>query len=183
MKKNSGITMREGFDCGFAITTTGGYEIKENASDRGIELTDAQWETINDDIAKIERNVMQGLAKKYGIIFRDEGHDNTDDLIGTCWIDLGKHWDYVEQQIEGTDRQWLAPKQAKAYQLLIETQGQDVAIDMLTSYGGDLPKCYYRCSNITKDLVDVYVHFFNVDEADADKFSEETEALHQALNR
>ena len=178
MKKKSGITISREFSCGFCIYTDSQDVVEANAKDSSIELTDEVWERINNDLDQIERNIMDGMNKKYGIEFRDEGHSGDCELIGTCrlggldyplsnWFDGGK-----------PVRLELTKKQAKTYKLMMEVDDEDVN-NMLTSYNGDLPKVYYKCSAVTKRIVDVYMYFFNVDEKERDIYDEEIEAIEQ----
>ena len=171
MKKKSGITMRRSFDCGFCIYMTDQNTIEDNARDDGIELTDEVWERLSNDMIQIEQNVMDGLERKYNIAFRSEGHDNNSDLIGTCWLKT--------DNVHGDERIELTKKQAEAYKLMMGIQGEDVALDMLCSYNDDLPKVFFKCSKITRQLVDVYMYFFAVDGKDRDIYDAEIEAIEQ----
>lgn len=178
MKKNSGITISREFSCGFCIYTDSQDVVEANAKDSGIELTDEVWERINGDLYQIEKNVMDGMNKKYGIEFRDEGHSGDCELIGTCWLKMDSYTvsDWFD---EGKPiRLELTKKQAETYKLMMETNNEDVN-NMLTSYNGDLPKVYHKCSAVTKRIVDVYMYFFNVDENERDIYDEEIEAIEQ----
>jgi len=47
-------------------------------------ITEKGWDLLNDDVAKIEKNAMVWMKRKF-LDARDEGH--SDDLVGTFWFD------------------------------------------------------------------------------------------------
>jgi hypothetical protein len=140
------------------------YTIEDNARELGITLTDKDWERINEDTRRIEKNIIGYLEKKYGIKFREEGHSDNE-LIGTCWLPLGDtEWKYSEEEIEKEygGRYPLNNKQAKAYTLMMDATGTDVAIDMLASYDGDFGDDLFKgCGRKIRKIVDVYMYFFD----------------------
>ena len=76
-----------GHRIGFSIQTSDQRTIEENALERGIELGDEQWETLNHDIERVEDNAMRWLEETLGEGVYPEGHDD-DSLVGSLYINL-----------------------------------------------------------------------------------------------
>ena len=84
---------------GFAIVSPTEYDMEQDALDAiGRELTDEDWETLNEDISKLEGNALKYLKEKIYSV-RDEGHDDND-LVGTAWYDADspEQVDYVMER-------------------------------------------------------------------------------------
>ena len=73
------------FIAGFDIDTYDEDYIECNARDENIELTKEIWEQLNRDIQQLETNVMAYCRKQFNIYMRDEGHDSSGVLLGSCW--------------------------------------------------------------------------------------------------
>jgi len=94
-------------DVGFAISTPSQDMLEENARERpGRELTDEDWEVLNDDIGRIENNFLKLLDETLDSA-RDEGHGGKDgeELIGTAWYDPDnkEQLDFVMERTEWED--------------------------------------------------------------------------------
>ena len=75
------------FSCGFAIVTSPENVIADNFQDKfDKEPTNNEWDTINNDITKMENNALRFLKKKLQSA-NDEGHGSDDSLVGTCWVE------------------------------------------------------------------------------------------------
>ena len=71
------------FDIGFAIGTSDGSVIEQNAEEQGIQVN---WDVINEYVSVIERNALSVLNEIPGLMCRDEGHDSYGDLAGSAWV-------------------------------------------------------------------------------------------------
>jgi len=121
---------------GFCITTTDELEIEINAEDHGIELNGAKWAVLNEDTSIIEKNalhMLQGLLSWA----REEGHSGSNNaLVGSC--------EARENSAGGT---------------FVKEHEED-AIEPARKE--ENPALYKGVSVLGRDLVDVYIEFFNI---------------------
>lgn len=79
------------FNFGWAITTSNEAVITSNAHEDAIQLN---WDKINEDIGRIERNLVSACLK-LDIRLRDEGHSD-DALVGSGWVNgEAKGWPLI----------------------------------------------------------------------------------------
>jgi hypothetical protein len=118
--------------CGFSIGTSHEDVIKQNAEEADIEL---DWDKINEDVQLLESQSIAWLDKEFGSA-RAEGHDGSDDLIGTLFV--YKNLDDIKDVIDRQEG------------LMTSSGTLDIAFDGL-NYPG---------------LVDVTINFFNLEMED-----------------
>lgn len=89
------------FHIGFSIRTSDENTVKEDAAERGVELTDDVWTALLRDIDLIERNVRKWMDA-HGIDNRSEGHDGDGDLVGSIFLDLAapSNFAFFEQYMQ-----------------------------------------------------------------------------------
>ena len=91
----------EYFHLGFSIYTSNEGTIEDCARENGngIVLDDAAWNTLNEDTAKIERNVLRWLNTEIGA--RSEGHNGEGDLVGSVFVYLDNpvHYEFFEDYL------------------------------------------------------------------------------------
>lgn len=132
---------------GFAIRTSHEDMIKEHAAELGLELNDRNWEQVNKDIERLERNIV-ALLNKHGIDATPEGHDNNGDLIGSASVKTGTPaWEWVSKWEDDTEP-------------LSTTSGT------LTSVEG-AEKLFDGVSEMGQRILDVDVGFFDLGEVHA----------------
>jgi len=88
LKKASARVARdnEELDCGFSIGAGEEDVIERNFEERfGRYPTSDDWDQLNKDILTVERNGLKYLKKVLDFA-RGEGHDSTDDLVGSCSV-------------------------------------------------------------------------------------------------
>lgn len=73
------------FHIGFAVITSNQYDIEARANDDAIEV---DWDAVNAAIPIIERNAVNALTEQ-GIRCSPEGHNGTDELVGSAWVETG----------------------------------------------------------------------------------------------
>lgn len=75
-------------DYGFAISTSSQDTIENNAEEIEIELTDENWQKINDICIQLELDLIDLIKTNYNgvVMMRDEGHDKGGELIGTISV-------------------------------------------------------------------------------------------------
>lgn len=140
--KQLNATSTEEISFGFAIHTTNEDTIRAQAEDRALELTDAVWEQLNNDVGQLERNALKVL-KNCGITTRDEGHGFDGDLVGTAWAGAeGKR----------NLNQW------------IETDGEAFTTTtgkLADVYKGAAVDLWQGVSEMGEQLLDVHIDFFD----------------------
>lgn len=103
------------------------------------EITEKGWETLNEDVLKLERNALAWLRKNFASA-HDEGHDGYGDLVGTVYFDKNN-----ERQSE-----------------LIEL-GEKDRIDMVdTSYGDLGDTAMNGVSDFGANVLGGQINFFDV---------------------
>jgi hypothetical protein len=73
------------FHIGFAIHTSSQWDIEARANDDAIQV---DWDAVNNAIPIIERNALKALTEQ-GIRCSPEGHNSTDELVGSAWVEFG----------------------------------------------------------------------------------------------
>ena len=135
---------------GFAITTSDEEAITTAARAAGwLELTDEQWEQINADVLRLERNML-GVLEKCGIRTRDEGHAGDGDLVGTAW---------AAQQGKVHLKRWHEDHEGGGADAFATTGF------IYQAYEGAVDDVWRGISNLGETLLDAYVHFFDYDPA------------------
>ena len=130
---------------GFAIATIPEELIEQFAIDRGIVLTQEQWDALNADIGALESNCMEMLNAEQ-IYVRNEGHDGTGALIGRAWMKPNTPgWELVRRWVE-TDGE-----------LLLDT-GR-IANNLA---GGD-PMLWRGVSELGRQLLDTRIEFYGAE--------------------
>ena len=139
---------------GFAIITTNEDMIEDNYRERfdegdfdKPELSDSDWEKLNEDIGQIERNVLAYLSKTIENA-RDEGHNGNDGaLTGTAWYDSDKK-DQVDFVMSHS----------------IDTDPNEIIWE---------PEFYKDVSEYGENLIDVTIEFFDIPEEDYEAWEDE----------
>jgi hypothetical protein len=85
MRAGQGAVPGTEYHIGFAISTSNQHDIEARANDDAIEV---DWDAVNNAIPIIERNAMKALEEQ-GIRCRSEGHNGTDELVGSAWVQAG----------------------------------------------------------------------------------------------
>ena len=81
--------------------------IEDNLRENGIEAEDLGWDFISDQLETVELNMLR-VCQTAGLRLRNEGHDNTGDLIGTGffatkdseWSDIANSFDLLRHIVE-----------------------------------------------------------------------------------
>jgi len=142
----------EEFECGFSITTSSEYVLKENFIERrGREPNDEEWEQINKDVSIAECNALRYIREKLGNAC-DEGHCGDGDLIGSCWT----KW-------ENRDALELIVRYHVDY-------GQEIDLP-----GDPILNAYKDVSEVGMDAFDVRISFFSGDDDDLERLENLTQ--------
>ena len=157
--KRSPYTVKRDFSCGFSLWLDSEVGL-DNAKEDGFNVDSIDWAEFAEDALRVERRIVEFIRNKYGLTMRDEGHDSTGDLLGSCWIPMVDD----DQAIEGTDRCWLTEGQGKAFELLMTMQGTDRALDFMNSYDGDFgdyEELFKDCGEFASKYLEASLHFFD----------------------
>jgi hypothetical protein len=110
------------------------------------EITPAGWQQLNKDGAQLENNALKWLKKTF-IHVRDDGHSNTDALVGALWFDP-------------TDK-----RQAELIELASASPGRSERIDMNDASYGDLAYTAFNgVSDFGSQVLGGAINFSHVEE-------------------
>ena len=70
---------------GFYIGTGDQGMMEDNLREDGVDPNTVDWNRINNDLSKIECNML-AVLRKNGLELRDEGHGTNNDLGGSAWL-------------------------------------------------------------------------------------------------
>ena len=142
-------------DVGFAISVGDGHMIEEGAKEDGVELTQEDWDTLSDDIAQVESNIVGWLRDFVKGGAGDHGHNSDDELVGVCEV--------------STDRS--SPDYDLVYSVLDSREPLRTSSGSIT-YVIDEDTLWKNTSDLSF-YIDASLDFFVTDEEKEEYFSEE----------